>query len=104
MEEGQSATLSPEGLLEGLQGSLFATSPDETKQVLTGVHLIVEPEILEFAATDGHRLAVVQTADQKPDASPEEEEEAKLDVTVPAKALRELERSLQLHQTTEAIA
>ena len=104
VEEGQAATLSLEGLLEGLQGSLFATSPDETKQVLTGVHLIVEPEILEFAATDGHRLAVVQTADQKPDATLEEEDAAKLDVTVPAKALRELERILQLHQTAEAIA
>lgn len=104
VEEGQTATLSPEGLLEGLQGSLFATSPDETKQVLTGVHLIVDPETLEFAATDGHRLAVVQTADQKSEAASLEEAVAKLDVTVPAKALRELERILQLHQTTEAIA
>ncbi|MDJ0705213.1 MAG: DNA polymerase III subunit beta [Leptolyngbyaceae cyanobacterium MO_188.B28] len=104
VKEGQAATLSPEGLLEGLQGSLFATSPDETKQVLTGVHLIVEPEILEFAATDGHRLAVVQTVDQKPDATSEEASVSELDVTVPAKALRELERVLQLHQTTEAIA
>lgn len=104
VEEGQVATLSPEGLLEGLQGSLFATSPDETKQVLTGVHLIVEPETLEFAATDGHRLAVVQTADQKTEAASSKEAVAKLDVTVPAKALRELERILQLHQITEAIA
>ena len=104
VEEGQAATLSPEGLLEGLQGSLFATSPDETKQVLTGVHLIAEPETLEFAATDGHRLAVVQTADQKPEVTSEGTESTKMDVTVPAKALRELERILQLHQTTEAIA
>src|ERR687885_1214896 len=53
-----------EALVEGLRGSLFATSSDETKQVLTGVHLTMQQDSLEFAATDGHRLAVVETTHQ----------------------------------------
>lgn len=77
-------------LIEGLRGSLFATSADETKQVLTGVHLTVKQDTLEFAATDGHRLAVVETTNESPDASSEDS----LEVTVPARALRELERML----------
>ncbi|GAB1540241.1 DNA polymerase III subunit beta [Scytonema sp. NUACC21] len=77
-------------LIEGLKGSLFATSADETKQVLTGVHLTVQQDTLEFAATDGHRLAVVQTTNE----STETANAANLEVTVPARALRELERML----------
>jgi len=73
-------------LLEGLQGSLFAASADETKQVLTGLHLKTHLDHLEFAATDGHRLAVT-TSSHAVDL-------AGIDVTIPAKALRELERML----------
>lgn len=98
VDEGDGAALSIEALVEGLRGSLFATSGDETKQVLTGVHLTVESDGMEFAATDGHRLAVVQTA------NPEESSRSEFDVTVPAKALRELERMLQINQVGAAIA
>lgn len=73
-----------------MRGSLFATSADETKQVLTGVHLTVKQDTLEFAATDGHRLAVVETTNERP----LEADEQQLEVTVPARALRELERML----------
>ncbi|MEM9485342.1 MAG: DNA polymerase III subunit beta [Cyanobacteria bacterium P01_F01_bin.116] len=97
VEDGQIASVSAESILEGLRGALFATSSDETKQVLTGVHVVAEPENLEFAATDGHRLAVVQSVD---DAGVE----LSIDVTVPGKALRELERMLQAYQGTEPIA
>jgi DNA polymerase III subunit beta len=60
IEEGEQTHLSADALIDGLRGSLFAASADETKQVLTGVHVSLKPEGLEFAATDGHRLAVVQ--------------------------------------------
>ncbi|MDH6100590.1 DNA polymerase III subunit beta [Anabaenopsis sp. FSS-46] len=76
-------------LIEGLRGSLFATSSDETKQVLTGVHLTVKEDSLEFAATDGHRLAVVETTNERPLG-----DNHQLEVTVPARALRELQRML----------
>jgi DNA polymerase III, beta subunit (EC 2.7.7.7) len=61
----KSSICPPEALIEGLKGTLFATSPDEAKQVLAGVHLKVLQDCLEFAATDGHRLALVQTANEK---------------------------------------
>ncbi len=86
------ASLQATALIEGLRGSLFATSADETKQVLTGVHLTVKQDTLEFAATDGHRLAVVETTNESLDAKDLETEFASLEVTIPARALRELER------------
>ncbi|MEM0980544.1 MAG: DNA polymerase III subunit beta [Cyanobacteria bacterium P01_H01_bin.58] len=103
VEAGQVTKLSTESLFTGLRGALFATSADESKQVLTGVHLIAETEILEFAATDGHRLAVVKTSDES-GAQTGESDEPMIDVTVPAKALRELEKILQVYQSTEPIA
>jgi DNA polymerase-3 subunit beta len=99
LEKSEAVNLSAEALIEGLKGSLFATSADETKQVLTGLHLTVQHDTLEFAATDGHRLAVVQTANESPDR----EELPQFEVTVPAKALRELERMLGIRQSTEAV-
>ncbi|WP_017653134.1 DNA polymerase III subunit beta [Fortiea contorta] len=89
IENAQTLQLTTAALIEGLRGSLFATSGDETKQVLTGVHLKVTQDALEFAATDGHRLAVVETTNEADDDDSHE-----IEVTVPAKALRELERML----------
>ncbi|BAY42521.1 DNA polymerase III beta subunit [Scytonema sp. HK-05] len=90
IENVQALHIPAGALIEGLRGSLFATSADETKQVLTGVHLTVQQDTLEFAATDGHRLAVVQTTNESPDTNTE----TQLEVTVPARALRELARML----------
>jgi DNA polymerase III subunit beta len=91
IEDGETAQLSAEAMIEGLRSALFAASGDETKQVLTGVHLSAQDEGLEFAATDGHRLAVVTTV-----ANPEDgaTELPKLSVTVPAKALQEVIKML----------
>ncbi|PLZ95264.1 DNA polymerase III subunit beta [Fischerella thermalis CCMEE 5268] len=90
IENAQPMQFSVSTLIEGLRGSLFATSADETKQVLTGVHLTIKQDTLEFAATDGHRLAVVETTNESPDANSEDG----FEVTVPARAFRELERML----------
>ena len=106
VQAGVAVHLSVEALTQGLGGSLFATSSDETKQVLTGVHLTMQQDSLEFAATDGHRLAVVQTTNQNAD----EEEQAGvadntslLEFTLPARALRELERMVGMCQTTDTV-
>ena len=119
IEKGEAAYLPAVAIIEGLRGSLFATSADETKQVLTGVHLKVQPVSaperdfdcsLEFAATDGHRLAVVQFQSLTgimPEASDQDFSPtltSQLEVTVPAKALRELERMLGMRQSTEPLA
>ncbi|MGB3201267.1 MAG: DNA polymerase III subunit beta [Nodosilinea sp.] len=98
VEDGEAIALSADALLSGLRGSLFATSGDETKQVLTGVHLMSETDALEFAATDGHRLSVVQTTDEAATETPV------MDVTVPAKALRELERMIQGYTSNQPVA
>ncbi|GAP97404.1 DNA polymerase III subunit beta [Leptolyngbya sp. NIES-2104] len=89
IDEGEQTQLAADRLVDGLRGSLFAASADETKQVLTGVHVSMQQDGLEFAATDGHRLAVVTTVEE--DAP---EAETHLDVTVPAKALQELMKML----------
>lgn len=107
ISDGQAIQLPSEILIDGLRGSLFATSADETKQVLTGVHFKLQEDNLEFAATDGHRLSVVQSSTHKPDD--EEEDNNSLDieefeVTVPAKALREVERMLGMFKATENIS
>lgn len=85
-------------LNEGLGGCLFAASTELSKQVLTGVHLKTQNvgqngfgDTLEFAATDSHRLAVVAT-DINDIESESTIELPQLAVTIPAKALRELER------------
>jgi DNA polymerase-3 subunit beta len=88
--EGQISYLPVEAMLAGLNGSLFAASGDETKRILTGVHVKVNSTGLEFAATDGHRLAVVEM----PYTDPPSQAVDTLEVTVPARALRELERML----------
>lgn len=75
-------TLPASVILEGLRGTVFCASTDDTKQVLTGVHIKSVDGGLEFAATDGHRLAVVTVECEAP----------ALEVTLPSRALRDLER------------
>jgi DNA polymerase-3 subunit beta len=108
VENGLGANLPIAVLIEGLRGSLFAASADETKQVLTGVHLIAHGDNLEFAATDGHRLAIVTTATQEEleEASQPipERQQAEFEVTVPARALRELERMVGGQQNLETVS
>jgi DNA polymerase-3 subunit beta len=111
--EGEALMLPVSALLEGLGGSLFAASTDETKQILTGVHLTRSQNALEFAATDGHRLAVVQTGDPNQDEEDETDEEEEtptaqeskdFQVTIPARALRELERILASRQENDQVS
>jgi DNA polymerase III subunit beta len=105
IEQGETNQLSAAAFIEGLKGSLVACSQDESKQVLTGVYLKVESDRLEFAATDGHRLGIVEVypseaqtleiASEEPAVSTNK---GSFEVTVPAKALRELEKMLSSGQ------
>lgn len=97
IDKAQIISLKISALIEGLKGSLFASSTDEIKQVLTGVHLMARQDVLEFAATDGHRLAVVQTVN-------ENAETINLDVTLPSRALRELEKMLSMNKSEDLVA
>lgn len=79
-----------EALIDGLSSTLFAASAEEAKQVLTGIHLTRKEDSLEFAATDGHRLAVLDTTTEGIEGATEG-----FAVTIPARALRELERMVK---------
>ena len=110
--EGEQKMELPIALLnEGLGGCLFAASTELSKQVLTGVHLKTKAlaqgnntDILEFAATDSHRLAVVATDLNREDSESESEIALpEFSVTIPAKALRELERIVGDASATERV-
>ena len=93
VESGMTLKLQPAGLVQALKGTLFASSADEAKQLLTGVHLRFNAKALEAAATDGHRLAVLQVEDALQDATSASEEASEgFAVTLPARSLREVER------------
>ena len=111
IEEGETNQLSAAAFIDGLKGSLVACSQDESKQVLTGVYLKVQPESLEFAATDGHRLGIVEVypadaaiADADVAVETDSGNKGSFEVTVPAKALRELEKMLGSGQEGDKLA
>jgi DNA polymerase-3 subunit beta len=93
VQTGTPIQLDPGSLVQGLRATLFASSGDESKQLLTGVHLSLDGEGLECAATDGHRLAVLRLPHLTSDADEGVAGEP-FSVTVPARSLRELERLL----------
>ncbi|MEM9537037.1 MAG: DNA polymerase III subunit beta [Cyanobacteria bacterium P01_A01_bin.3] len=104
--EGKTVELSVDDVLRGIGSTLFAASGDETKQVLTGVHVKSIAAGLEFAATDGHRLATIQVLgeDDEPhepvangngrSGNGSEADLAAMEFTIPARTLKELESVL----------
>jgi DNA polymerase-3 subunit beta len=96
VQSGTPIQLDPAALVKGLRATLFASSADEAKQLLTGVHLRLDQEGLECAATDGHRLAVLRLPNLHGETPAGEDAPAgePFAVTVPARSLRELERLL----------
>ena len=96
VHEVEPIEVSASALSEGLQRTLFAVSSDETKQALTGVHFFLKRDGIEFASTDGHRLAVVET-------SRESDEDQESEVTIPAKALRELQKMLSQGSASDQV-
>jgi DNA polymerase-3 subunit beta len=63
-----------------LAAVLVAASTDESKQVLTGIHLISDGKELRIEATDGHRLASRTLTCNAPD----------MDVAIPARAMAQV--------------
>jgi len=104
VQSGTPIRLDAEALVRGLRATLFASSGDEAKQLLTGVHLRLDADGLECAATDGHRLAVLRLPHAgQPEALPDQDE-APFAVTVPARSLRELERLLSSRPSQEPLS
>jgi DNA polymerase-3 subunit beta len=93
VENGTALRVDPSSLLKALRATLFASSADEAKQLLTGVHLRFNQKRLEAASTDGHRLAMLTVEDAlQAEISVDESEPDELAVTLPARSLREVER------------
>ena len=95
VESGNSIKVKSSLLVEALKATLFASSSDEAKQLLTGVHLTFDDNSLEAAATDGHRLAVLKLNNHLNQKS-EDNNEENFSVTLPSRSLREIERLLSL--------
>jgi DNA polymerase-3 subunit beta len=95
LESTQPINIAATTLIDGLKGSLFAASAEESKQILTGVHISTKQNTLDFAATDGHRLAFVESSS---DVTLNQ-----IDVTVPARTLRELEKMLSTKSNVDEL-
>ena len=105
VQTGQPIRLEADSLVKGLRATLFASSSDEAKQLLTGVHLQLDANGLECAATDGHRLAVLRLREGNgPASDPGAEPVDPFAVTVPARSLRELERLLSGRQSQDPLS
>lgn len=85
IRDGVTIQFDPKALRRAIERVEFAAATDDSRPVLTGVHLKTDGTRLTMAAADGFRLAV---ADITLPESPSES----IEVIVPARALRELSR------------
>jgi len=105
VQSGMTLKLQPERLVQALKGTLFASSADEAKQLLTGVHLKFNQRALEAAATDGHRLAVLNVEDALQDAAVTDAvDDEGFAVTLPSRSLREVERLMASWRSDEPVS
>jgi len=105
VESGTSLNIEPVSFLKALKSTMFASSNDDSKQLLTGVNFTFKQKYLESASTDGHRLAVVLIGNEE---NIEDKENSSLNednfsVTIPTRSLREIEKLLTLRSTEKSI-
>tara|TARA_B100000700_G_C15029194_1_gene849684 strand:+ start:584 stop:1756 length:1173 start_codon:yes stop_codon:yes gene_type:complete len=108
VESGNSIKVNPTSLLNALKGTLFASSSDESKQLLTGIHLSFNEKTMNAAATDGHRLAVLNMHNAL-NSEPiiiksEDKEDNQFEVTLPSRSLREVERIITTWKSEESVS
>ena len=108
VESGTALDVNPSILIKALRMTLFSSSNDEAKQLLTGVNFKFKKQNLESAATDGHRLAVLLSNEK--DIEIENSDIASSDalvddfsVTIPTRSLREIEKLVSLKASDEKI-
>ena len=108
VESGTSLDINPASFLHSLKLTMFSSSNDESKQLLTGVNFKFKNESLEAAATDGHRLAVVLTTEGENFSKLEminnlNNDDDYLSVTIPTRSLREIEKLVNTKIKEETI-
>ena len=96
VESGTSLQLNPLSLSNAIKSTLFASSTDDAKQLLTGVNLTFNGDAIESAATDGHRLAILNLNNVLSQSSNNDIaiNTNKFSITLPSKSLREVEKFL----------
>ena len=104
VESGIALKVLVEPLGRALRSTLFASSDDDTKQLLTGVHLRFSREKLEAASTDGHRLAILSIADALQTSQGQSDKAEELSVTLPVRSLREVERLMASWHSKESVS
>ncbi|MFN0117467.1 MAG: DNA polymerase III subunit beta [Elusimicrobiota bacterium] len=87
------ATPFPKAILqEMIKKTIFATSSDETRYVLNGIHFIIDAGKATAVSTDGRRLAYIQR--------PISDQNLKTKVIIPTKAVQELLRMFSDNKET----
>ncbi|MGE5359164.1 MAG: DNA polymerase III subunit beta [Bacteroidales bacterium] len=86
-----SATLPRKGLREMIAKTQFAITGEDTRYFLNGALLVLKDDQMTLVATDGHRLALVTTKREVPDAEKGAEPAR---IILPKKTLQELARLL----------
>ena len=105
VESGTSLNIDPSSFLKALKFTIFASSNDESKQLLTGVNFTFNLKYFESAATDGHRLAVflVDNKENFEDRENIAQEKDNFSVTIPTRSLREIEKLVSLSSSENSI-
>ena len=105
VESGTSLKLNPLLLSNAIKSTLFASSTDDAKQLLTGVNLTFDGYGIESAATDGHRLAVLNLNNILINLNETDKtlDFDKFSITLPSKSLREVEKFLSSCDTNQPI-
>ncbi|MEQ9335864.1 MAG: DNA polymerase III subunit beta [Miltoncostaeaceae bacterium] len=84
-DEGTGLDIPTDRLADSIDRVARAASRDDTRPVLTGVHMRIAGDGLTLVATDSYRLAVCQSDLEEPPADPRE-------AIIPARALSEVSR------------
>ncbi len=87
VEKGVTVKLEREALRQAISRVVFAAATEDSRPILTGVHLELQGDKIAMAAADGFRLAVEKVSLESPVKEP-------LGVVIPAKSLTELNRLL----------
>ena len=105
VESGKSLKLNPFSLSSAIKSTLFASSTDDAKQLLTGVNLTFDGYGIESAATDGHRLAILNLNNilSDPNNNNSSNDIDKFSITLPSKSLREVEKFLSTCDISQPI-
>ena len=105
VESGTSLDIDPNCFLKALKNTIFASSNDDSKQLLTGVNFSFKQSYLESASTDGHRLAVALIGNEEDveKKDPSLLNDGELSVTIPTRSLREIEKLVSSKSSENSI-